>query len=322
MISIIICNRNKFYLEQIQKNIYETIGVEFELIIIDNQKNDYNIFQAYNIGVEKSKGEILCFAHEDIIFHTMNWGEKVVKHFTDEKTGMIGISGGNAFPNCPAPWWNSTLLNDHLGHIIQHWKEGFGPKNDPFKKPIEGLKNVTYDYHNPFSEVRTKAVILDGVWMCAPKHVFEKCKFDEETFKDFHCYDTDICFQIGQFYSIYVVFDILIEHFSMGKISKSWAQAAEILVDKWIPDLPKFEKVINKNVINQYNSTCLLTYCYWIQEMGINDKKIREIIIKYLKPYSLFSKSSETRLLWIWSKFGNKIARIQNKIIPFKNNFC
>jgi hypothetical protein len=317
MISIVVCHLDKKLLDQFILNINNTIGVPFEFVIIDNSNNEYTIFEAYNLGVGRSKFDVICFAHEDLLFHTKNWGEKVVSHFKDETVGMIGVIGGNAFPKCPAPWWNNTLLNDHLIHNIQHWKDGFMPKNNPNKKPFKDKTNITLDYHNPTGENRVKAVVLDGLWMCAHKRVFKKCKFDEETFKGFHCYDTDICLQVNQYFDVYVVYDILLEHLSMGSVAKEWAGAAEILADKWMDKLPIFANPVDETKITGYNAKCLLTYCYWMKGMGFTDKKIREIIAKYNNQSKLFS-SQERLLLSLWLKLGYQSARIPYNILkPF-----
>ncbi|MDR1610676.1 MAG: hypothetical protein LBS08_04115, partial [Candidatus Symbiothrix sp.] len=42
MISIIICSKNKDISEQLKSNIEATIGVRYELIVIDNSKQDYS----------------------------------------------------------------------------------------------------------------------------------------------------------------------------------------------------------------------------------------------------------------------------------------
>jgi hypothetical protein len=314
MISIVVCHRDETLLDQFQLNVTNTIGVPFEFVIIDNKKNDYTIFQAYNLGVERSQFDIICFAHEDLLFHTVNWGKNVINHFKEVTTGMIGVIGGNAFPKCPAPWWNNSLLNDHLVHNIQHWNEGFIPINDFNKKPYLNKENVTIDCQNPTGEDRIKAVTLDGLWMCAHKRVFKQCKFDEDTFKGFHCYDTDICLQVNQYYDVYVVYDILIEHLSMGTVAKTWAEAAEVLADKWIDKLPLFKKEVDPSLISSYNSKCLLTYCYWIQSMGFSDSKIRMTIKKYLNCEDSFWSSREYLLLKLWSKFGFATARISYRV--------
>jgi hypothetical protein len=51
MISIVICARANDINEALKENIQNTIGVPYELIVIDNGKNEYSIFSAYNKGV-------------------------------------------------------------------------------------------------------------------------------------------------------------------------------------------------------------------------------------------------------------------------------
>ncbi len=75
MISLIICSRKSDISNSLKENIERTIGTDYELIVIDNSTNKYSIFSAYNEGVRRSKGDILCFMHEDILYHM----EKTVK---------------------------------------------------------------------------------------------------------------------------------------------------------------------------------------------------------------------------------------------------
>ena len=70
MISIIICSRTASISDELNQNIDQTIGIPYELVVIDNSENLYSIFSAYNEGVKRSKYEMLCFMHDDIIFKT------------------------------------------------------------------------------------------------------------------------------------------------------------------------------------------------------------------------------------------------------------
>ena len=61
MISVIICSRTSTIGTALSENIKNSIGCEYELISIDNSKNTYSIFEAYNLGIQKSKFDFLCF---------------------------------------------------------------------------------------------------------------------------------------------------------------------------------------------------------------------------------------------------------------------
>lgn len=69
MISIIICNRKKVLDPKLENNIKSTIGIEYEIINIDNSDNRYNIFQAYNKGIQNPN--IHIFALCMMIFYTI-----------------------------------------------------------------------------------------------------------------------------------------------------------------------------------------------------------------------------------------------------------
>ena len=116
MISIIVCSRYKAPKEDFALNIKSTIGVEYELIHIDNSENIYSIFSAYNEGIKRSSYSYLCFIHDDIRFHTSDWGGKIVKWLDIANTGIVGIGGSFFLPKVPCTW--STLEHTCL-NVIQ-----------------------------------------------------------------------------------------------------------------------------------------------------------------------------------------------------------
>ena len=101
MISLIICSRSSDIDVALKENIKNTIGTDYELVIIDNSNNDYSIFSAYNEGVRRAKGDILCFMHEDILYRTEDWGKKIIAHFEDKSIGLIGFAGTHFLPSTP-----------------------------------------------------------------------------------------------------------------------------------------------------------------------------------------------------------------------------
>lgn len=197
MISIIICSRKSDIPFVLKENIQSTIGVEYEVIVIDNSENLYSIFAAYNEGIRRSRFPFLCFVHEDVYFHTENWGKNLVTHLSDEETGIIGVAGGKLMTRIPTSW----SVNGSFINIVQHKKQ----------KKIHHIK-----FPHDFLENRQTAILLDGVFLAARSKLFEKIYFDENI-SGFHGYDLDICAQsIIACYKNYVVYDILLEHFSFG----------------------------------------------------------------------------------------------------------
>ena len=224
MISLIVCSRKSDIPQALKDNVAQTIGnTPFEWIVIDNSKNRYSIFQAYNEGVRRSKGEILCFMHDDILFITEGWGGKVEKHLC-EGVGLIGVIGNHMLPDCPSSWWTTSL---ETGHVIQR---SFHDNRN---------QDVLCEKYRDVDSNCSDSVVVDGLWFCMPKQLFETIKFDDKLYSGFHCYDIDICMQVlGIGWSVRTVFDILIAHYSLGPLNKAFFQQRELWYDKWKSKLP------------------------------------------------------------------------------------
>jgi hypothetical protein len=221
LISLIICSRTATLSTELENNIKETIGVDYELVLINNQDNRYSIFEAYNLGVERSKYSILCFMHDDISYDTKNWGIKALAHFADEKTGAIGIAGTPYAAAMPGSWWGGGLVNICL------------LKNEPAGEI--NLKKCPQTDAN-----RNEVLLLDGIWICIRKSLFNTIRFDDVNYKGFHFYDVDTCMQIADAgYKIYSVFNILMYHYTKGNnMNHNWNENALIFNKKWNAALP------------------------------------------------------------------------------------
>lgn len=222
MISLIICSRHSFISPELENNIDETIGVDYEIILIDNSANQYSIFEAYNMGVSKSNYPYLCFMHDDILYYTSNWGQQVIDYFKDEQTGAIGIAGTPYAAQMPGAWWGGRLVYEQL-----------------VTKPGDPHELLTKYVEEVDASNKKEVVILDGVWLCIRKKLFDKIKFDTSLFHGYHYYDADICLQIFlSGYQLYSVFNILIFHSSNGNTNINWCENALIFQKKWQPVLP------------------------------------------------------------------------------------
>lgn len=297
MISVIVCSVDSDRLSTLEDSVAKSIGCDYELIVIDNKAGGLSIFQAYNEGVRRSHGDILCFSHEDLIMHTPNWGILVAAHFKEPEVGAIGICGGTAFPSCPAPWWNRGALNEHRANNIDTWPG----------------KPTRHNVINPHGEHRSEVVVLDGAWICIRKSLFDFISFDEYTFNGFHGYDTDICLQVREAgKKCYVIHDVLLEHFSPGVANPAWFSAVETLAAKWADKLPQFvnAKGVTAVEIQAYEETCLLEYIYNKQSKKVEDHLLRNDIVKYHKPTLKSWVSQDGFLLYLWAKFGYGSAKL------------
>jgi len=256
MISVIISSANAQLLADVTSSISRTIGVEHEIISIDNSDGSKGICEVYNIGAEKAQYGLLCYMHEDIEFHTENWGKVVVEKFlVNENLGVLGVVGSSYKSKAPSGWW-ARYPGDQLLHCnyIQHYK--FDAQ--PFKHVQE----------NPLGLELAPVVAVDGMWFCTTKEIVKRFSFDEELLKGFHCYDLDFCFQVGEHHDVAVTFDILIAHFSEGGYKKDWWLDTLKLHDKWQQRLPKYIADLSHEEKYQIEKNAYIELTYLLKEMG------------------------------------------------------
>lgn len=263
MISIIICSRYKNISSQLNDNIFNSIGIEYELITIDNSANSLSIFQAYNKGISIAKYDFLCFIHEDILFYTQNWGQNIIKHLSNPKIGVVGVAGGPYVSTIPGQWSDPVTIKN----IIQ------------FNKKRKTSLHLTEPNDN-FEPL--EAMVVDGVFMAFRNSIFKEISFDENL-GGFHGYDYDICLQaVNKGYVNIVVFDILIEHFSEGNKNKDYYKNIIEIYAKWTNLLPiqtENFRISRKNItkIDKGRANKL------IRRMVKNDFEINEIIQTFTK---------------------------------------
>ena len=107
MISIIISTYNSVLFEKISQSIEKTIGVEYEIVPIENHAK-YSLCEAYNLRFEKAKYKYLCFVHEDVVFLTQQWGSRLISIMKeDESIGLIGVAGTKFKSTYPNVSWGT-----------------------------------------------------------------------------------------------------------------------------------------------------------------------------------------------------------------------
>lgn len=251
MISVIISTYKKDTFNQFAENLSKSIGVEYELIAIDNPSK-YSLCEAYNIGIKESKFPYLCFVHEDVTFKTPEWGKHIVSVMqNDTNIGLIGVAGSKFKSSFPLSGWGQgpSLKKYKRGHIIHK----IGNKPEEY---------VNFDIYPDSAEVED-VVCVDGVFLLAKKEIFDTCKFDEQNLTGFHGYDTDISLQVF-FQGFRVVVDrrLLLIHSSGGNYNREYTLANKIIFKKWRKKLPiavdelkmnKF-KLYKTDIINWYHS--------------------------------------------------------------------
>lgn len=276
MLSIIICSKNGAVSEELKNNINETTACSYELIVIDNSKNEYSIFSAYNKGIEMSKYENLCFVHEDVKFLSPGWGNMVIQHLKLPNVGFVGVAGGRGMTQVPLGWGSyDSQIN------IYHFD---------LKNPKKISNTLTY---NDASKLPVKVVALDGVFLCCKKQILHNIKFDE-SFKGFHGYDIDICLNaISKSYNNYVVYDIDILHFSHGKFDSVYINNLFKIYNKWSCLLPFYalNEISEKDLEKIERDNILL-----LRKKMIRAKMHRKLVYDTIRKYEDIIKYNHLRI--------------------------
>lgn len=221
MISVLVCSIRSELREQLEINIRDTVGVEHELMFFDNTSDNLPLATVYNKMASGASFDILCFVHEDVLFHTKNWGRNLLRHFEQKDVALIGVAGSVFKSRYPSAWWFGGI---HL------WKQSIIQHNASGKVIMQ----------QGFSSGRgsEEVAVLDGVFLCTRKCSWAKYHFDENLLKGFHNYDMDFSLSMRSEGRLLVVDDILIEHFSAGSYNKDWIESSEAIIQKWGHLLP------------------------------------------------------------------------------------
>jgi len=181
--------------------------------------------------------------HDDILYRSEDWGKNVLRHFEDSKIGMIGIAGTKYIGRTPAFWSDYADYNVH--NLIQSDKHGRTETHEVLTE-----KNG--------SSESTEVVMVDGVWFCVRDMKAQSIKFDDH-YQGFHFYDLDTCMQVrSKGLQVKVVYDVLLEHFSVGSIGSGWAENIFKCYEKWQANLPASIQKIAPAQLRIYDRQALI----------------------------------------------------------------
>jgi hypothetical protein len=212
MLSIVICSIDPQRARTVTDNIHATVGVEHEVIIIDNAKALGGMGAGYNAGAAGAQYDTICFMHDDVEFLTKDWGQCVLSHFkADAKLGLIGIAGSRYKSKTLSGWWTNQPRADCC-NIYQRLPTG---RDRKFLLRPAGKNDVV---------VPVKC--LDGVWLCTRKKIWQEFPFNTADLKGFHFYDLDLSLRISEAYTVAVVYDVDLLHFSNGNFGDEWVRGA------------------------------------------------------------------------------------------------
>lgn len=265
MISILICGYKLQNRNNVEKNIYDTIGVEYEFLYHDNRLNPIGICQAYNLLAKQAKGDYLCFIHDDVLFSEIGWGHNFIANF--KKSDVFGVAGGKYKSSIPSGWGIS-------GYNCMKFTQAY-QKREP---------QLFFQESSP-NDVLEEVVILDGVFLAMKKEVYESCQFDETLFKGFHGYDYDFSLNVRRKFKLFVVKNIPIIHFSEGRNDKIWLEAQVMIINKWKNQLPAF---IDDLKSIDHNKVEFLAYKQCIFKMVRYNFINSRVLTKYFQIHLLY----------------------------------
>jgi GT2 family glycosyltransferase len=223
MISVVICSRDLQAYDLVSQNLRRTVGnTPLEIIRIDNSESKMGICEAYNLGIERAKGSVIIFQHEDVFHLELNWGPKLLAKFeTYPKLGVLGVAGTQVLMHNP-PLWSWAGRPWLFGKVVHELDAG---------------ERFFMTVFSPESGDR-EVVAVDGCMFAVRRKALDSVRFDAKTFPDFHFYDLDICMQLREHWSIMVSTDFLIKHRSAGSFSEEWKAQARQFQAKWVAHLP------------------------------------------------------------------------------------
>ena len=265
-----------------KKNIAETVGCEYEFVVIDNSKNDYSIFSAYNEGIRRARGNDLCFMHDDILYKTQDWGIKVEQILKDESIGFAGVIGSYVMTKDYGYW--DMMAPFVTGSVVVNETGPIANDGDAYNDVVSGGSDVA---------------ILDGMWLCGRKNLFEKLSFDEQTYSGFHMYDMDICMQsLVTGYRNVVVRGLDIRHYSHAQFNLAFCDALDMFHRKWAQHLPVCCGIqLSKRLLKDFDfhmkraqNHMRCSNKYWDAYCSISNSTAYKIGCLLLKPIYLIKK--------------------------------
>lgn len=136
------------------------------------------------------------------------------------------------------------------------WNDG--PKTMHRYNVKNGANNGAHLLFNPENKVKEEVVCLDGAFLSCKKKTWQLHKFDEQQFKGFHFYDLDFSLQVYKSaLKNYVIYNILIEHFSTGNMDTHFLNDYLLFAEKWKAMLPMFIGTLSGKEVANYEGYAL-----------------------------------------------------------------
>jgi hypothetical protein len=143
MIDLIVATMNKHNWQPCVKSWTDGLNSRDNLLMMHNDLKPRTILESYNAAIRQGRGDILLYAHDDLICRDPNWRERILGAFSDPKVQVVGVAGA-------------------LGHGLPHiYKDPF---DIPHLSRVDFISNMTdAEVHGRRFTGECEVSVLDGI---------------------------------------------------------------------------------------------------------------------------------------------------------------
>lgn len=310
---------NPKFIEQIQKSVmYKNVQVIQKI-----NNGEKSLSQVYNEILEEAENDIVVLVHDDLIFETKHWGDKIIKHFKRNKDfGILGLAG-TKYLSDSGKWWE---LPSSMYGVVNH---------------SDGTKKWTSSYSKDRGNQIDETIIVDGLFIAIDKTRI-KHKFDE-TVNGFHFYDLSFCLpnfldEVG----VGVIYDVRVTHLSVGQTNEQWEENRKEFSEKYSEDLPidinddtlseTFIFIHDQDLILSFEESKKFHNLYSYKYVFLGKRPVDKILgmenlivardyEDNLEEYPLFTSYTGWYVLWKHNLIKTKYVNLFEYDIVLDNNF-
>jgi hypothetical protein len=211
LVSVVVCSIDPAKFDRVRASYARAFGsAPWEVVGIHDARS---LAEGYRRGVDRSRGEMIVFSHDDIDILTGNLGGELA-HALDE-LDVVGIVGTTKLVGPAFAWGGKVHTRGRIAEPV----------------PDGGVQLVVY---NPAPGVTGGLQAIDGVFLAARRETIVATGFDAETFDGFHLYDIDFSYRAhlsGK--RVGVTSGIVLRHDSGGNFDATWEDYARRFLAKF-----------------------------------------------------------------------------------------
>jgi len=199
--SVVICSIDDRKFDQVSANYRRILGPALlEIIGIHDARS---LAEGYNRGIDRARGDVLVFSHDDIEILTPDFAARLDGHLHSHD--VIGVAGTTRLVG--GGWYFAGHPYDYMLVITPH--------------PETGQPTMVIEGGGPLVVPGIQA--LDGVFMATRSSVAQALRFDAGTFDHFHLYDLDFSYRACvSGLRLAVCRDLVLIHHSHGSYDDRW----------------------------------------------------------------------------------------------------